>query len=148
MKSELYNYRPIAAKGLQYFSLVITGLIIIFFCSLIQHVVIPMEQRDFSHFLNYNFTKTAAIVFFITGFLIGNLSQLNPCYTGICLFLVFPLTSLIEGTINKGSHNLIPFEFIMYFMYALPSIIAAFMGRFIRRQIANQKEKVEEKVVN
>ena len=132
----------------KYSMLTVLGLLIIFVCSLFQHVVIRLEQRDFSHFLDYNFIKLAGIIFFILGLFIDYFSPLNPWYAGICLFLVFPLTSLIEITIDKSSHNLIPFEFIMHFLYALPSIIAVFIGRFIFRQIAKQKEKVDDKVVN
>ena len=42
--------------------------------------------------------------------------------------------------IYEGTHNLLGIEFIIYFLYALPSIIAVFIGTFIFKQIANRKE--------
>ena len=120
---------------IKYLVLVVAGLLIIYISSLFQHVVIPVDQRDFSHFLNYNFTKVVAGIFFLAGILIGYFLRLNPWYAGLSLFLFFPITSLIESIINKGSHNLIPFEFIMYFFYALPAILAVYLGRFIYTKV-------------
>lgn len=149
MKLQAYNYRPVAAKGLQYFSLVIAGLLIILLCSLIQHVpASPKGEGHYSSFLIKNFTLLPKALFVITGFVAGYVYRLTPWLVGVCLILIFPLTSIIEGVVYSGSHNLIPIEFAFHFWLALPSIIAAFIGRFIRRQIAKRKEKVDDKVVN
>ena len=131
---------------LKYIILGVLGLLIVFVSSLFQKVVIPIEQRDFSHFLNYNFTKVAGCIFLIIGLLIGYFSRLNPWYVGLSLFSIFPLTSLAESIINKGSHNLIPFEFIMYFIYSLPTIFAVYIGKFILGQVGNRKAKPDNKM--
>ena len=131
---------------LKYIILGVLGLLIIFISSVFQKVVTPIEQRDFSHFLNYNFTKLVGCIFFIVGLLIGYFSKLNPWYVGLSLFSIFPLTSLAESIIIKGSHNLIPFEFIMYFFYSLPTIFAVYIGKFISGQISNRKVKPYNKI--
>jgi len=120
--------------------LVVVGVSIIFISSLLQHIKIPKEQEYlFSSFLNYNFTKPVGVVFFITALLIGCLFKLNPWEVALCLFVVFPITSIVEGAFYPDSHNLIPFEFAMYFIYALPSIIAVYIGKFISKQLAKRK---------
>jgi hypothetical protein len=131
---------------LKYIILGVLGLLIIFISSLFQKVIIPIEQRDFSHFLNYNFTKVVGCIFFIIGLLIGYFSRLNPLYVGLSLFSIFPLTSLAESIINKGSHDLIPFEFIMYFFYSLPTIFAVYIARFTLGQVSNRKAKPDNKM--
>ena len=124
---------------LKYLLLGTLGLLIIIVSSLIQDVAIPKEQQDFTHFLNYNYTKPVGIIFFITGLLSGFLLKLNPWKIGISLFLVFPITVIIEIIIDETSHNLLPFELIMYFFYTLPSILAAFIGKYIAQQMSKQK---------
>lgn len=106
------------------------------------------ENTTIPVFLRHNYTLLAKALFIITGFAAGYVYKLNPWLVGICLISIFPLTSIIEGTVYQGSHNLIPFEFMIHFLFALPSIIAAFIGRFIFRQIAKRKEKANSEVVN
>lgn len=127
---------------IKYFSLVIIGVLIIFICSLIQHVAASTKGEYFySTFFIRNYTFPARALFFVAGFLAGYLYNLNPWYTGICLVFIFPLISIVESIIYAGSHNLIPFEFIVYFIYALPSIIAVFIGKSVTKQIAKRKDK-------
>ncbi|MEY2901552.1 MAG: hypothetical protein RLY89_658, partial [Bacteroidota bacterium] len=35
-----------------------------------------------------------------------------------------------EATIYRGSHNLIPVEFLVFILYALPSLIGAYLGKW------------------
>jgi hypothetical protein len=67
----------------------------------------------------------------------GCVFRLNPWLTGLSLILVFPLTALTEGTVYRGSHNLIPFELGMHFLFALPAIVCAYIGGYI----ASRKQK-------
>ncbi|MDQ6813243.1 MAG: hypothetical protein M3040_05880 [Bacteroidota bacterium] len=133
------------SKGIKYLLLSITGLIIILFCSLVQHVPAPIKgEYYYSSFFGNNYTLLAKALFVITGFVAGYVYNLTPWLAGICLILIFPLTSIIEGFVYTGSHNLLPIEFAFYFWRALPSIIAAFIGRFSYRQIAKRKEVVDD----
>jgi hypothetical protein len=130
-------------KGWVYLFLVILGILILVLCSFVQHVPAPTKgEYYYSTFLRYNFTFLAKAVFFIAGLIIGYFSKLNPWYSGLCLNLVFPVTSIIEATVYKGSHNLIPFEFAMQLWNALPAIIAVYIGRLIYNKVAKQKQSL------
>ncbi len=94
------NYRKLVI----YLLVGVAGLSIMVIGSLFQNIVIPKEQQDFLHYLNYNFTKPMGVVFFIVGIAIGYFSKSNPLIAGLCLFFVFPLTSLIDAIINPGRH--------------------------------------------
>jgi len=132
----------------KYLLLGVLGPLTIIISSLFQNIIIPKEQQGFSYFLNYNFTMPVGTIFFITGVLIGYFWQLNPWKVGLCLFLVFPVTAFIEILIYRGSHNLIPFELLIYFLYALPCIIAVYIGKYISQQRAKRKEKGINQVTN
>ncbi|WP_157580687.1 hypothetical protein [Segetibacter koreensis] len=128
------------SKWIIYLILIIIGVIIILLCSIIQNVSVPVKgEYYYSSFLRNNYTLLSNVYFFITGFLLGYYYKLNPWYCGICLFLIFPLTSIIEGVVFKGSHNLIPFEFVFHFLMALPTVIAVYIGRFVNRKVAKRK---------
>jgi cell division protein FtsW (lipid II flippase) len=126
-------------------SLAFLGVLMIVSFSFIQTVVIPVEQREFSYFLKHNFTRIVGCVFFIVGFLIGYFLKLNPWYAGLSIFSVFPITSLIEAVTIQGSHNLIPFEFIGFFLYSLPTILAVYAGRFLSGKTGNRNTRSETK---
>jgi hypothetical protein len=132
----------------KYLLLIVVGLIIILCCSLFQHSIPVAGEYHYSSLLRNNFSILAKIIFFIISFGIGYYWNLNPWLTGICLFLIFPLTSVVEGTVYKGSHNLIPFEFVIHFIYAIPSIITVFIGRFIYIRVEKRKEKIKSKDQN
>ena len=127
----------------KYILLLILGPLIIFVGSLFQHVIIPPPGNEYhvSFFFLKNYTTIpVAIIFFIVGLGTGYFLKLNPWLTGMCLFFILPLTSVIEAIVYKGSHNLILFEFAIYFVFALPSIIAVFIGRLIKKQVDKRKQ--------
>jgi len=97
---------------------------------LFQHIAIPKEQQDFLHYLN-NFTRAVGVVFFLAGIVPGYFSRLDPLIAAACLFAAFRVASIIDIFINPGGHNLWPFEFAMYLGYALPTILALYLGRFV-----------------
>jgi hypothetical protein len=82
-------------------------------------------------YLMSNYGLLTTFLFFIAGIVIGYFWGLNPWLSGLFLIAIFPLTSVVEATVYKGSHNLIPFEFLMHFVFALPAIIGVYAGRFI-----------------
>lgn len=108
------------------------GIIILFSCNLFKQQIAVEGEYHYSQLLRSNYlTFPAIMLFVITGFLVGYFWQLNPWFTGLSLYFVFPMVSLIEATIYKGSHNLIPFEFVIFFGFSLPAIIAAYLGKFV-----------------
>jgi len=124
------------------FLLFITGLVIVLLCSLFHQLPLPAKGEYFySNFLRTNYTLLARVIFIISGFLIGYFYQLNPWYSGISLFLIFPITSVIEALIYSGSHNLIPFEFAFHLLMAIPTVISVFLGRLLFRQVAKRRAK-------
>ncbi len=123
---------PVAIK---YFLLVLIGLGIIVCCSLFQHIPTVTGEYHYSDFLSKNYLTIPAItIFFIVSIAIGYYWRLNPWLSGLCLFFIFPLTSIIEGNVYRGSHNLIPFEFIGFFIFSLPSVIGVYIGRITFKQ--------------
>lgn len=119
-------------KLFQYFFLVFIGFLLILLVSIILETpASPPGEYHYSSFLRNNYGITAAILYFIAGLAVGYLMELKPWLVGFCLILIFPLTALFEATIYRGSHNLIPFEFVIFFLYALPSLVGAYLGKWL-----------------
>jgi hypothetical protein len=149
MKLQFKNYSTKFQKGWIYLFLVIFGILIILLCSLFQRVPAPtMGEYYYSTFFRNNYTLIAKALFFISGLTVGYFYKLNPWYAGICLNLIFPLTSIIEASVYKGTHNLIPFEFAFHFLFSLPAVIAIYIGRFVYSQVTSRKERIEKNVSN
>ena len=128
------------SKWIIYPVIIIIGILIILLCSLIQHVPAPEDgEYYYSSFLTNNYTLLSNVFFFITGLLGGYYFKLNPWGLALCLFLIFPLTSLIEGAVYRGSHNLIPFELAYQFVMTLPTVAAAYIGRFANTKLEKRK---------
>jgi len=129
-------------KTIKYLLLIITGLLIIALCSTIQKTPpSSVGEYHYSSFFKNNYTILTAIIFFIAGIFIGYYLHLNPWLSGICLVLIFYITAVIESIVYRGSHNLIPFEFIMYFVFALPSIIGAYAGHLFFKESVRRKKR-------
>ena len=58
---------------------------------------------------------------------------------GGAMIVVFPLISIYEATRFKGSHNLIPFELIIFAVGAIPLVLAAWLGR----KLADRRERAD-----
>jgi hypothetical protein len=120
-----------SGKLIPYFFLVFVGFLLILLVSIILETPsTPKGEYHYSSFLSNNYGITAGILYFIAGLAVGYLMELKPWLVGICLILIFPLTSLYEGTIYRGSHNLIPFEFLLFLLYSLPSMVGAYLGKW------------------
>ena len=125
---------------LKYLLLIPIGFALVWLCSLVQQVhSVQQGEYQYSSFLRNNYTVLTAIVFFIAGFIAGYFVKYNPWYGGLCIVLVFPLVSVYEATVYNGSHNLLPFELLIYFLYALPAVAGLYAGNFIftRSKIRN-----------
>jgi hypothetical protein len=119
-------------KLIQYLFLVFIGFLLILLVSIILETpATPQGEYHYSSFLKNNYGITAGILFLIAGLAVGYLMELKPWLAGICLILIFPITALYEATIYRGSHNLIPFEFLVFILYALPSLVGAYLGKWL-----------------
>ena len=103
----------------KYILLVFTGIILLILCRKIQPTAVRQSgEYYYSSFLRNNYTILSASLFLLVGILVGYFFKLNPWLVGLSLILIFPLVSFYEATIYRGSHNLIPFELIVYFLWA------------------------------
>jgi hypothetical protein len=125
-------------KLIQYLFLVFIGFLLILLVSIILETpATPQGEYHYSSFLRNNYGITAAILYLIAGLAVGYLMELKPWLAGICLILIFPLTALYEATVYRGSHNLIPFEFVVFVLYALPSLVGAYLGKWLSDRAEN-----------
>lgn len=123
----------------RYASLVITGLAILMLCSVVRHTdLAPSGEYRFSAFLRDSYGIVGGCLVFLAGLAAGYLLRLNPWLTGLSLVLIFPLTSLYEATVYRGSHNLIPFELAVHFLFALPGISGAYLGRLLWKRLSKR----------
>jgi hypothetical protein len=121
---------------LKYTLLIFIGALLILLCSTFQNFELPKAgQYYYSSFLRNNYTVFCAIIFLLVGVIIGYYFKLNPWYSGLFLTLIFPLTVLYEASIYRGSHNLLPFELVIYFIFSLPAIFGVYVGKFIFKEI-------------
>lgn len=119
-------------KLIQYIFLVFVGFLLILLVSIILETPAgPPGEYHYSKFLRNNYGITAGILFCIAGLAVGYLMELKPWLSGICLILIFPLTTMYEATVYRGSHNLLPFEFLIFAFYALPSLAGAYLGKWL-----------------
>lgn len=131
-------------QTIKYFLLTLIGLGIIVCCSLFQHTDTVLGEYHYSHFLSKNYlTIPTVTIFFIVSIAIGYYWRLNPWLSGLCLLFILPLTSIMEASVYTGSHNLIPFEFISFFVFSLPAVIGVYIGKITYKQIAKRKGKMD-----
>jgi hypothetical protein len=124
----------------KYILLIFVGLLLILVGSTIQHVQPPQAgEYYYSGFLTNNYTLLTACIFLIAGLLIGYYFKLHPWLSGFYLILIFPITAFYEAIVYRGSHNLIPFELVIYILYSFPAIAGTYLGRSISNRIAISK---------
>ena len=122
---------------LQSVLLILAGLLVILICRAMQYTNPPKAgEYYYSSILMDNYTILCACVFFIIGLLIGYCFRLNPWHVGLSLILIFPIVTFYEATIYRRSHNLLPFELVIYFLYSLPAVVGVYLGKFIQRRKA------------
>jgi hypothetical protein len=131
--------QPKTARLFKYLFLVIISAGILLICGLFRKGPLVEGEYRYSDFIQTSYYTLPAIAgFFITGYVAGYYWNLNPWLSGLCLFFIFPLTAIIEGTVYPGSHSLIPFEFVFFFGFSIPSILAVYWGRHTFKQREKQ----------
>ena len=73
-----------------------------------------------------------ALSAFIVGLLSGALAQTPWALLGLAAIAVFPLCMIADLVTDPTSHNLFPFELVMYGAFSIPAILAAGLGRIPR----------------
>ena len=129
---------------LKYAMLIVAGIALILFTSILQTVTAPAPgEYYYSDFLRNNYTLLAGVLFFIAGILTGYFLQLNPWLAGIALIAALPLASFYEAAVYKGSHNLIPLELIIYFLFSVPAIAGVYTGNYFAKRKKSAEQKTE-----
>lgn len=121
---------------LKFFLLVLLGLGLILLASTMQPVPPPPAgEYHYSSFLRYNYTWLTGTLFLLSGLAIGYRFHPNPWRTGIAMIFIFPLAAMYEATRYRGSHNLIPLEMIIYFLFSLPAIAGLYTGKWLAQRL-------------
>lgn len=85
-----------------------------------------------------NFSFSAIGLLFLSGFLLGVCRPKHPFLWGLGVMSVFPIWTIADALIDTPfpvySHNLFPFEFIIWGFLAMPAILGAYTGAFVRRK--------------
>jgi hypothetical protein len=95
------------------------------------HTTIQEGEYYYSDTLRYGYNAMTACLFFLIGVAVGLYTRLNPWLTGLCVVIMLPAVSFYEAAVYTGSHNLIPIELFIHFVFALPAIVGVFVGRLI-----------------
>ncbi|RXK62612.1 hypothetical protein ESA94_06335 [Lacibacter luteus] len=126
---------------LYYLLLVFAGIALLFLASVLQKVSTTSTAEYFySDFLRNNYSLLAGIIFFLAGLFVGYFLKLNPWLAGIAMVIAMPLVSFYEAAVYKGSHNLIWFELVIYFLFSVPAITGVYIGRYIAKRRKKQEE--------
>ena len=129
----LFLYLPFMRNLFWYLLLAALGTGIMFMISMLFKPPLPEHGGTDYYMENFRngYNLVTAILFFLTGVAAGLYTRLNPWWTGLSLVLVLPVLAIIESIIFHGSHNLIPFELVMYMIFAFPAIVGVYIGRVI-----------------
>jgi len=93
---------------------------------------------NFISIVNYTYKNVlfmqAVILLFILGITMGMFIGKHLLLYGLLSVTIFPCVALYEIILDKTSHNLWPVEFIIYFIFSIPVIVGAFLGKVIKNK--------------
>lgn len=98
--------------------------------------LIPMEQYDSVLFPTIRtgiegLGGEAIFLLGALGMILGAIFR-HPALTGMGMVLPFPLAGLAEMVVDPSSHNLWPFEFLVYFILSAVPITGGYLGSLLR----------------
>ncbi|MFH0728940.1 MAG: hypothetical protein V2B19_21710 [Pseudomonadota bacterium] len=91
---------------------------------------------------NIIFLPTAMLLFII-GIFLGYYGDRIWWLTSMLTIIILPINAILEMRVMPKSHNLWPFEFVIYQIMALPAVIGSYYGK-IRRE-RRKREQTREK---
>ena len=111
----------------------ILGFCTFFIPVLFKHGIAIGEKKEyFAALIDYTLENTVPfptlILLFCVGFMLGVVSSRIWFILGVLTVFIFPVNAVYEMNIYPSSHNLWPFEFIVYILFTVPAIIGAFFG--------------------
>jgi len=67
----------------------------------------------------------------LSGMALGLISPNRYCMWSAVTMAPFPLFTIVDGLFSLAPHQLLPFEFFMYAVLAMPAVIGHLIGAFI-----------------
>ncbi len=75
------------------------------------------------------------IFLLLSGFIVKQWSKVSSWKIGLMSMILFPFAAIIEMIVDSSSHNLFPFEFLIYLLMAIPSLAGAYLAQLIYKII-------------
>lgn len=73
-----------------------------------------------------------------SGFCLKWFSNLSSWKIGFATLAFFPIMAVLEIFVDSSSHNMLPFEFILYAVYSIPAIAGAYLAKGIKLALGNK----------
>lgn len=73
------------------------------------------------------------VLLFLSGLGVKLLSKLQGWKIGLTTMALFPIMAIFEMFVDSSSHNMLPFEFILYAACTIPAIIGAYIAQGIQK---------------
>lgn len=71
----------------------------------------------------------------VLGLAAGSLTRLPVLGIGLSSMAIPPIVAIAEIVADPTSHNLIPFELVMYLLMCAPALLMALLGRTVRSRL-------------
>lgn len=82
----------------------------------------------------------AMVCLFLSGAFPAFLRPKHVWLWGLATMSLFPIVAFVEMLGDSYSHNLWPFEFVIYGFLTIPGILGAYTGAFIRRKFSKSNK--------
>jgi len=81
------------------------------------------------------FSVWSIIFLFSTGFGMKFYTKLSGWKIGLSTMALFPIMAMMEMIVDSNSHNMFPFEFIVYAITTIPGIIGAYIAQVVQKAL-------------
>lgn len=76
----------------------------------------------------------------LAGVLLGFVTQKRMWLLGLAAIAPLPVAAVLEMLVDPSSHNLFPFEFLLYGLYSLIVVAGLVAARMIRRAVRSRAD--------
>lgn len=73
------------------------------------------------------------VFLFLSGFVVKFFFKLSGWKIGLLTMALFPIWIISEVIVDSTSHNMFPFEIILYSIYTIPAIVGAYLSLGIQK---------------
>lgn len=78
-------------------------------------------------------------ILLLSGFIVKLWSKVSSWKIGLMSMILFPFAAIIEVIIDHSSHNMFPFELIIYALMTIPAIAGAYSAQLIQRMARKKR---------